>query len=228
MFTISEYISVKISPIHWVLAEISANYTLVVFDCPQLYYLGYLYPYPCIPVPMHHGYGYLWFWPRLIKTPHTWTWEGLITRSWFHQGSVKFWLVSQVALAPQIILFRVIEDICLNWCTTYEYIFFRILVIFICFHIHIIKWGIISVIFCSLLNFSCWRSHRVTPIPRRIWGRGQSGAWASPIYIIIIKYLMDNIIVDENTLVTLNPLPYPATPIPKKTLPSFNPSTTSS
>ena len=37
---------------------------------------------------------------------------------------------------------------------------------------------------------------------------------------------MDNIIVDENTLVTLNPLPYPATPIPKKTLPSFNPSTT--
>ena len=40
---------------------------------------------------------------------------------------------------------------------------------------------------------------------------------------------MENIIVDENTpLVALNPLPYPATPIPKKTLPSFNPSTTSS
>ena len=38
---------------------------------------------------------------------------------------------------------------------------------------------------------------------------------------------MDNIIVNENTpLITLNPLPYPATPIRKKTLPSFNPSTT--
>ena len=37
MFTISEYISVKISLIHWVLAKISANYTLVVFDCPWLY-----------------------------------------------------------------------------------------------------------------------------------------------------------------------------------------------
>ena len=39
---------------------------------------------------------------------------------------------------------------------------------------------------------------------------------------------MDNIVVDENTpLVALNPLPYPATPTRKKTLPSFNPGTTS-
>ena len=39
---------------------------------------------------------------------------------------------------------------------------------------------------------------------------------------------MENIVVDENTpLVALNPLPYPATPTRKKTLPSFNPSTTS-
>ena len=37
MFSISEFISVKISPIHCVWTEISAKYIFVVFDCPRLY-----------------------------------------------------------------------------------------------------------------------------------------------------------------------------------------------
>ena len=39
MFSFSEYVSVKISPIHCVWTEISANYIFVVFDCPRLYVL---------------------------------------------------------------------------------------------------------------------------------------------------------------------------------------------
>ena len=67
----------------------------------------------------------------------------LLPRSEFHQGSVKFWLVHQIALALCIILFSFIEEKCLNWCTRYEYYFFGNLVIFLCFYFYVIKWGLI-------------------------------------------------------------------------------------
>ena len=90
--------------------------------------------------------------------------------------------------------------------------FFQEFIDFFCFYSYVIKWSLISEIFCSPLTFSRRKSHKVTTIPRPYpahhWGIRVSNHATPAIIIIIIKYLMD---VDENTPPALH-LPCPATP----------------